>query len=84
MAATSASLLPSPRLILWPACRGAISRSSDLFQEVQDLADRQHTNVVDPLRRFTRLGLLAARKQETPGAALIIREGETEQRVLLL
>jgi len=55
-----------------------------LYQEVQDLADRQHTNVADLLRRFTRLGLLAARIQETPGATLIIREGDTEQRLLLL
>jgi hypothetical protein len=55
-----------------------------LYQEVQDLADRQHTNVADLLRRFTRLGLLATRIQETPGAALVIREGDAEQRVLLL
>ena len=64
--------------------RYLLTLPADLFQEVQDLADRQHTNVAELLRRFTRLGLLAARLQETPGAALVIREGETEQRVLLL
>jgi len=56
----------------------------DLFQEVQELAERQQTNVADLLRRFTRLGLLATRIQETPGSALIIREGDSEQRILLL
>ena len=64
--------------------RYLLTLPADLFQEVQDLADRQQTNVAELLRRFTRLGLLAARLQETPGAALIIREGDTEQRVLLL
>lgn len=64
--------------------RYLLTMPAGLFQEVQDLADRQQTNVADLLRRFTRLGLLAARIQETPGAALIIREGDTEQRVLLL
>jgi ATP-dependent Clp protease ATP-binding subunit ClpC len=55
-----------------------------LYQEVQELADRQHTNVADLLRRFTRLGLLAARLQDSPNASLIIRDGATEQRILLL
>jgi hypothetical protein len=64
--------------------RYLLAMPNGLFQEVQALADRQHTNVADLLRRFTRLGLLAARIQETPGAALVIREGDTEQRLLLL
>lgn len=64
--------------------RYLLTMPAGLFQDVQELADRQHTNVADLLRRFTRLGLLAARIQETPGAALIIREGDNEQRLLLL
>lgn len=56
----------------------------DLFDELQQLADREHTTVVDLLRRFIKLGLLAIRVNETPGSALIIREGEKEREILLL
>jgi ATP-dependent Clp protease ATP-binding subunit ClpA len=56
----------------------------DLFEQVERLAERQNTSVVELLRRFTRLGLLATQLQDRPDAALIIREGGTEQRVLLL
>jgi ATP-dependent Clp protease ATP-binding subunit ClpA len=56
----------------------------DLFEQVERLAERQNTSVVELLRRFTRLGLLATQLQERPDAALIIREGGTERQVLLL
>jgi ATP-dependent Clp protease ATP-binding subunit ClpA len=56
----------------------------DLFTEVERLAERQHTSVVELLRRFTRLGLLAMQLQERPEAALIIREGGTERQLMLL
>ena len=55
-----------------------------LFREVQELADRDHTAMVEVLRRFIKLGLLATRIQETPGSALIIREGDKERQILLL
>lgn len=56
----------------------------DLYAEVQALADRQHTTVVELLRRFIKLGLLATAVQERHDAALIIREGEKEREILLL
>jgi ATP-dependent Clp protease ATP-binding subunit ClpA len=56
----------------------------ELFDELQQLADRDHTTVVDLLRRFIKLGLLATRINETPGSALLIREGEKEREILLL
>lgn len=56
----------------------------DLYAEVQALADRQHTTVVELLRRFIKLGLLATAVQERRDAALIIREGEKEREILLL
>jgi len=57
-----------------------------LFQEVQQLADAEQTTVVELLRRFTRLGVLATRAQQEPGGGLFIREraGDAEQRLLLL
>lgn len=57
---------------------------SDLFDEVQNLAEEHQTTVVDLFRRFIRLGLLAMYLQEKPDAALVIKEGDTEQRLLLL
>ena len=56
----------------------------DLFNEVQRVADSQHTTVVELLRRFIKLGLLATKVQQTPGAALLIREGEHEREIILL
>jgi hypothetical protein len=56
----------------------------ELFVEVQELADKRQTTVVDLLRRFIKLGLLAARIEEIPGSALIIREGDTERQILLI
>src|SRR5262245_58664691 len=56
----------------------------DLFTALQELADKRQTTVVDLIRRFIKLGLIAAKVEETPDAALIIREGDTEQRIILL
>jgi ATP-dependent Clp protease ATP-binding subunit ClpA len=56
----------------------------DLFDQVQDLADREQTTVVEVLRRFVKLGLLATEIQDRPDAALIIREGGREREIVLL
>jgi ATP-dependent Clp protease ATP-binding subunit ClpA len=55
-----------------------------LFDQVQALADREQTTVVDVMRRFIKLGLLATEIQATPGSALIIREGGKERELLIL
>jgi hypothetical protein len=57
---------------------------SDLFEEVEQLAARQRTSVVELLRRFTRLGLVATQIQDRPGAALLIRENGAEREIMLL
>ena len=56
----------------------------ELFNEVQQLADKQHTTVVEVLRRFVKLGLIASAMEEKPDAALILREGKVEREVLLI
>jgi len=56
----------------------------DLFRELQELADQRHTSVVELMRRFLRLGLLVTRVSETPGSAVIVREGDRERELLLL
>lgn len=55
-----------------------------LFDELQKLAEERHTTVVELLRRFIKLGLLTIQLEETPGAALLIREGDTEREVVFL
>lgn len=69
--------------------QGGIKRYSlvlpeELFEAVQELADRRHTTVVEIIRRFIKLGLIAARIEDTPDAALIIREGDTEREIILV
>jgi ATP-dependent Clp protease ATP-binding subunit ClpA len=64
--------------------RYSLVMPEDLFAEVERLAQRQNTTVVDLLRRFTRLGLLAMQVQDRPDAALILREGGVERQLLLL
>ena len=56
----------------------------ELFGQVEQLAETEHTTVVELLRRFTKLGLLAADIQKQPGAALLIRDGQGERQILLL
>lgn len=54
----------------------------ELFNKVQEVADRKYTTVVEILRRFIMLGLLAV--DETPGTAVLFREGDTERQIMLL
>lgn len=56
----------------------------ELFNEVQRIADDRQTSVVDILRRFIKLGLLADRIEKSPGSALIIREGDIERQIILV
>ena len=55
-----------------------------LYDDLENLADREHTSVLELVRRFIKLGLIAVKVQETPGAGLFIREGESERQLLLL
>jgi ATP-dependent Clp protease ATP-binding subunit ClpA len=56
----------------------------ELFGQVEQLAAAEHTTVVELLRRFTKLGLMAAAVQKEPGSALLIRDGEGERQIVLL
>ena len=56
----------------------------ELFQQVQDLANEEQTSVTDLLRRFTKLGLLMMDVQRDPDASIVIRQGGSEQRLLVL
>jgi hypothetical protein len=56
----------------------------ELYCEVEQLARERHTSVVELLRRFIKLGLLAVQIENSPGKALLIREGDKERQLLLL
>jgi ATP-dependent Clp protease ATP-binding subunit ClpA len=56
----------------------------DLFREVEQLAEREGITVLEVLRRSAKLGLLVDQLQRTPGAALIIREGDQERQLVVL
>jgi hypothetical protein len=56
----------------------------ELYNEVQMLAERRGTTVVEVFRRFIRLGLLIAKAEETPDMEIILRKGDKEQQLLLL
>ncbi len=56
----------------------------ELFDELKDAADARGITVVEALRKFIKLGLIALDTQDKPGSALIIREGDTEREIMLL
>ena len=64
--------------------RYTLTLPEDLFDEIHDLAERRQTTVVDLLRRFIKLGLIAANVDETDNAALIIREGDSEREIVFI
>jgi hypothetical protein len=55
----------------------------ELFREIERAAEARHTTTVEFIRRLLRIGLLVDRIQDSPGAALVIREGDKEREVLL-
>jgi len=56
----------------------------ELYRELQTLAEKRHTTVLELLRRFVKLGLLVAKAEESPDMAFILREGDKERELLLL
>ena len=54
-----------------------------IFRQVVQLAEREHTTVLEVLRRSVKLGLLVAEAQEA-GAKLVIREGTSEREIVIL
>lgn len=56
----------------------------ELFDYVQEVADKKGVNTVEILRKFIKLGLLVSWIEELPDASLIVREGDTERELLVL
>jgi hypothetical protein len=56
----------------------------EMFDELQNIADERGVSVVEMLRKFIKLGILASWLEELPDAALIIREGDNDRELLLI
>jgi ATP-dependent Clp protease ATP-binding subunit ClpA len=88
-AGVAGALMPGQPASIWASGESGTRRYNlalpeGLYQEVQQVAARQQTTVVEVIRRFIRLGLIATRVAETPGGALLVREGGKDREVLLL
>jgi hypothetical protein len=56
----------------------------ELYKAVAEAADERQTTVVELMRKFVKLGLLAIQAEEKPDSALLFREGNTETKILML
>jgi len=52
----------------------------EIYNELADLADENGTSVVEMLRKYIKLGLLATK----PGTEVLLRIGDRDQPVLLI
>ena len=57
---------------------------TSLYERVDAEAKRRNTTVVEMMRRFIRLGLIATELEKDPGSALIIREGDRDREIMLI
>lgn len=56
---------------------------TELFDALQDEADKNGTTVVDLIRKFIKLGLFAATVTKDEDAELIIRQGDSEKTIVI-
>ncbi|MDI6695368.1 MAG: hypothetical protein QME21_10000 [Anaerolineales bacterium] len=56
----------------------------EMFTELERVARKRHTSVVEVLRRYIKLGLLVEEIDARPGSELLIREGERERQIVLI
>lgn len=57
---------------------------SELFDEVQKIADERHTTVVEVLKQFIRLGLIVDQAEKSPDTSIVIRQGDKEREIILV
>ena len=55
-----------------------------LYDELQKVAAEKHTTVLELIRKFVKLGLLAVRAETTPNLDFVVRENGVESRVFIL
>jgi hypothetical protein len=57
---------------------------NNLYEQIKQAAETRGMTVVEMLRKFIKIGLLAIELQDKPEAALIIREGNTERQLYII
>lgn len=63
--------------------RHNLTLPDETIKDLERIAGEERLKVADVMRRFVRLGILIWQRQRA-GAQFIIREGNTEQIVILL
>lgn len=61
-----------------------ISLTEELFEKIEQLANEEDTTITEIFRRFVKIGILTSEVQKKPDAALILREGDVETRILFM
>lgn len=61
-----------------------LALTEEMYAELERVARKRHTSVVEILRRYIKLGLLVEQIDDRPGAELLIREGARERQLVLL
>lgn len=54
----------------------------DLYDELQCLAQSEHTTILDLIRRFIKLGLVATQIEKDPNAKIVIHEGNRQRELV--
>lgn len=67
-----------------PLKRYNLALPTELYSQIQLLAEKKGTTVLEILKRFIKLGLLAAKLEDDPNAALIIRQGSIEKEIVFI
>lgn len=57
---------------------------ADLYDRIKSIAEEEQTTVLEIMKRFLRLGLVATQAQRNGSAQLILREGDRDREILLV
>ena len=55
-----------------------------VFQEIKAIADKRNTTILEILKKFIVLGLIADKAESTPGSELILRTEDQRERSIIL
>lgn len=64
--------------------RYQLTLPDELYREIQGIADKEHSSVLETIRRLIKYGLLVFNILQDPDAKLIIREGDTEREIVMV
>lgn len=56
----------------------------ELYEELREISDKEHTSIVELVRKFIKLGLIVLRIERDPDAQIIIRDSKGERELQML